>query len=306
MQVSDTFFLLLSNTRLAYRLYENPEASSDRCALLLHGAGVAGEITYGPMVPFLTQWRWMLVPDLKGMGESYHASEQPSVNDQSVNNQSANHQEAATNIRELTHDIEALLEHLEWQDFDTVAYSLGGLVALNLNHLRKEQGKMSSKMALLEPASLDREDLSILKTVRQKYRQATSIIRESGDVEQGVSIFMDGVSPNRRKHPVTEATTQSRLAHRPYGFSYALDAVTDHIELMAESPSIRQALVDASPEVFLFSGGLSHDLLRDHYDVLARTQIDWQHQVMSGCDHSLPFQKPRQIAKHINKWFARD
>ena len=70
--MSDVFFLSLPNARVAYRLYENPNAQTDRVCILLHGAGVAGEITFAPMMPYFTQWRWMLVPDLKGMGDSFH------------------------------------------------------------------------------------------------------------------------------------------------------------------------------------------------------------------------------------------
>lgn len=286
--MSETFFLTLPSARLAYRLYENPNAQTDRACLLLHGAGVAGEITYSPMLPYLTQWRWMLVPDLKGMGESFHS----------------HGEEEAVTIDELTDEIEALLAHLKWDDFDAVAYSLGGLVALNLNYRRQQQDKPKVKMALLEPASLDREDLSNLMEVRLKYRHASKLIRETGDVELGVAQFMDGVSPNRRKHPVAEATTQSRLAHRPFGFAYALDAVTNHVEIMSQDPSLREALIDASEQVFLFSGELSHEALKQHYELLNQKKSTWEHKVMSACDHSLPFQKPRQIANHINKWFA--
>ncbi|RCX07656.1 alpha/beta fold hydrolase [Marinomonas foliarum] len=286
--MSDIFFLSLPNARIAYRLYENPQAESDRVCLLLHGAGVAGEITFSPMMPYFTQWRWMLVPDLKGMGDSFHH----------------HGEEGAVSIAELTDEVEALLSHVEWDDFDVVAYSLGGLVALNLNYQRSVQGKMNAKMALFEPASLDREDLSTLMDVRQKYRHASKLIRDTGDVELGVASFMDGVSPNRRKHPVAEATTQSRLAHRPFGFAYALDAVTDQVEIMANQPHIRQVMIDSSEQVFLFSGELSHEALRQHYDLLSERNAAWQHKTMSACDHSLPFQKPRQLANHINKWFA--
>ncbi|MGO3740573.1 MAG: alpha/beta fold hydrolase [Marinomonas foliarum] len=286
--MSDIFFLSLPNARIAYRLYENPQAESNRVCLLLHGAGVAGEITFSPMMPYFTQWRWMLVPDLKGMGDSFHH----------------HGEEGAVSIAELTDEVEALLSHVEWDDFDVVAYSLGGLVALNLNYQRSVQGKMNAKMALFEPASLDREDLSTLMDVRQKYRHASKLIRDTGDVELGVASFMDGVSPNRRKHPVAEATTQSRLAHRPFGFAYALDAVTDQVEIMANQPHIRQAMIDSSEQVFLFSGELSHEALRQHYDLLSERNAAWQHKTMCACDHSLPFQKPRQLANHINKWFA--
>lgn len=285
--MSDVFFLSLSTAHLAYRLYENPEAKTDSACLLLHGAGVAGEITYSPMLPFLTTWRWMLIPDLTGMGASYHT----------------HGDEAPVSIDVLTQEVDALIDHIGWQEFDVVGYSLGGLVALSLNEKRAASGKSVSKMALLEPASLEREDLTLLGEVRQKYRQASTIIRQTGDVELGIACFMDGVAPNRRKNPVAEATTQSRLAHRPFGFSYALDAVTQFVELACELPDRRQSLIDTSPDVFLLSGELSHVLLKEHYDALAERYGNWHHKMVSGCDHSLPFQKPRQIANYINRWF---
>ena len=288
--MSDVFFLSLPKARIAYRLYENPNAQTDRVCLLLHGAGVAGEITYSPMLPYFTQWRWMLVPDLKGMGDSFHH----------------HGEEDPVTIDELTDEVEALLAHVKWDEFDLVAYSLGGLVALNLNYRRSLQGKSHVKMALLEPASFDREDLSTLMEVRLKYRHASKLIRETGDVELGVASFMDGVSPNRRKHPVAEATTQSRLAHRPFGFAYALDAVTDHVEIMSTQPSLRDEMIAASGQVFLFSGELSHESLKQHYELLNQRNEAWEHKTISACDHSLPFQKPRQIANHINKWFAEN
>lgn len=286
--MSDVFFLSLPKARIVYRLYENPNAQTDRMCLLLHGAGVAGEITYSPMLSYFTQWRWMLVPDLKGMGDSFHH----------------HGEEAPVSIDELTDEVDALLLHIEWEDFDLVAYSLGGLVALNLNYRRNLQGKSNVKMALLEPASFDREDLSALMEVRLKYRHASKLIRETGNVELGVASFMNGVSPNRRKHPVAEATTQSRLAHRPFGFAYALDAVTDYVDVMANHPSLRDDMIAASDQVLLLSGELSHDALKQHYECLDQRNDDWAHKTMSACDHSLPFQKPRQISNHINKWFA--
>lgn len=281
----ETKILHLDEVELAYRVVENPNSKTDRCCLMLHGAGVAGELTWGPMLEYLTQWRWFLVPDLNGMGESFYQGKQ----------------EAQLTVEQLSDDIEKLLAHLNWQNFDMIGYSLGGLVALHLNHSLTTKTGNTHTMALLEPAGLDRASLQTLADVRQRYKLASNTIRETGDVEQGIAHFMDGVSPNRRKHPVAEATTQSRLAHRPIGFSYALDAVTHYVERMCNEPSLRQDLLENADQVLLFSGELSHPLLREHYDALAQNRPRWQHHMMTGCDHSLPFQKPRQIAARIEK-----
>ena len=279
----ETKFLALPDVELAYRVIEVPNSKTDSCCLMLHGAGVAGMLTYGPMLEHLTQWRWLLIPDLNGMGESFYHGKL----------------ESPLTVEQLSDDIELLLNHLNWVEFDIVGYSLGGLVALHLNHALKSKTGASHRLALLEPAGLDRESVQTLAEVRQRYKLASKIIRETGDVELGIAHFMDGVSPNRRKHPVAEATTQSRLAHRPIGFSYALDAVTEFVEQMAKTPAVRTRLIESAEKVALFSGALSHSLLQEHYEVLANSQIGWQHHVMTGCDHSLPFQKPRQIARLI-------
>ncbi|RDL43928.1 alpha/beta hydrolase [Marinomonas piezotolerans] len=282
-----TKFLHLPNAEIAYRVVEIPDSKSDKCCVMLHGAGVAGELTYKPIVEFSSLWRWVLIPDLNGMGQSYHEGQL----------------EGPLDIETLANDMDALITHLGWRNFDLVGYSLGGLVALQLNAIRKARGEESHKLALMEPAGLDRACVETLATFRQRYKLASNTIRETGDVELGIAHFMDGVAPNRRKHPVAEATTQSRLAHRPIGFSYALDAVTHFVEEMSEDETIRPALLSAAPEVLLLSGGLSHELLHEHYDVLAQEREGWQHIQITGCDHSLPFQKPRQVARQLEKWF---
>ncbi|MCZ2722890.1 alpha/beta hydrolase [Marinomonas sp. 15G1-11] len=289
--MSEVFFIKSTVTHLAYRLYHNPQAKQGSCLLLLHGAGVGGELTWEGMIPYLTNWQTILVPDLKGMGES----------------RSHSGEEEAFTARSLAEDVDHLLDDLNWLDFDMVGYSLGGLVILLLNQIRVQKGQPKiEKIALLEPATLEREDLLELQQVRNKYRAASSTIRETGDVELGIANFMDGVSPNRRKHPIAEKTTQTRLAHRPFGFAYALDCVTDLVDDFVTQPHLRGELLKHTQKVLIFSGGISHDSLRAHYDVLQEQLDGWQHFTIAGADHSLPFQKPRQIGYIINEWFALD
>jgi len=120
-------------------------------------------------------------------------------------------------------------------------------------------------MALLEPASLDREDLSTLMDVRQKYRHASKLIHDTGDVELGV-----GVVYGWRVTQIVVSIQWQKQQHNlglligPFGFAYALDAVTDHVEVMVNEPELRRAIIDASEQVFLFSGELSHEALKQH------------------------------------------
>ena len=187
-----SFSLTTPTTKLAYRLYENTPSAQPKTIVFIHGAGVGGDITWSDFLPYLTQWQRVVIPDLKGMGDSY----------------SLNRQEEETNIHELSQDILFLLDHLQLSEFDLVGYSLGGLVSLSVNselEKRIEQSVNSQaalmtvrKMALLEPAGLDREALADLITLRQKYKEAAHTIRATGDVELGVAKFVDSVAPNRR------------------------------------------------------------------------------------------------------------
>ena len=291
--MSQVFYLNLTNTKLAYRVYENPNVSVQRTGVFIHGAGVGGEITWSAIMEHLSSWNKIIVPDLKGMGDTY-----------------AHHQsEEAVSIDTLTEEVWQLIEHLELKHFDLVGYSLGGLVSLKLNQVLVQQHKTGknlglaiNKMCLLEPASLDRQDNNELLALRENYKKAAKTIRETGDVELGIAHFVDSVAPNRRKHPIAEATTQSRLAHRADGFSYALDAVTDYVQL--DTHELRADLLKLAPPTLLLAGDLSHIALKQHYEALAQQHPGWAFELLSGCDHSLPFQKPRQIAKKMNKWFT--
>ena len=290
--MSQVFYLNLADTRLAYRIYENPQATKRGTALFIHGAGVGGEITWSAILEHLTLWQRIVVPDLKGMGETF-----------------AHHgEEEAVSIEGLGNEMLALIEALALKDFDLIGYSLGGLVSLQLNHRLNEKHQAGNlaqtriaKMCLLEPASLDRETHAELVQLRENYKKAAITIRETGDVELGIAHFVDSVAPNRRKHPIAEATTQSRLAHRAIGFSYALDAVTDFVE--QQGSDIRDRLLEKAPATLLLAGELSHSSLNSFYALLAQQNTDWQYRSLSACDHSLPFQKPRQIAKLITQWF---
>jgi len=293
--LSQVIYLNLPNTKLAYRTYENSNLLTTRTAVFIHGAGVGGEITWPAIIEHLLPWQKMIVLDLKGMGDTY-----------------AHHgEEEAVSIDGLARDVLGLIEHLGLTTFDLIGYSLGGLVCLKLNQIIAEQDNkgqfrhvMINKMCLLEPASLDREDNDALVALRKNYRKAALTIRETGDVELGIAHFVDSVAPNRRKHPIAEETTQSRLANRALGFSYALDAVTDYVE--HDSFDKRAFLLKQAPATLLLAGDLSHQHLKQYYALLADKHQGWGYDTLSACDHSLPFQKPRQIAKKMNKWFVED
>ena len=97
---------------LAYRHFQNPDGVGR--LLLLHGAGVAGDLTWTPMIGALAPFAELLIPDLYGAGDTVHEQG-----------------EQAFTIADQLEHLCALLEQLGWDDFDLVGYSFGGCVRWN-------------------------------------------------------------------------------------------------------------------------------------------------------------------------------
>ena len=82
--IKQRLFFHFAETQVAYTLFrsKNYDASCNspsseeapRRIMLLHGAGVAGELTWTFIVNYLKHWDEVLVPDLLGMGESFFES----------------------------------------------------------------------------------------------------------------------------------------------------------------------------------------------------------------------------------------
>jgi len=74
--------------------------------------------------------------------------------------------------------------------------------------------------------------------------------------------------------------------------------------------SRRAALKDMSnrldvPDVTSFIGGHSVDLMHQYHRELAERLPNWHYFLVGGTDHSLPFQKPRQIARIMEQELVR-
>lgn len=263
--------LKLADQHLTYRLYHNPEAPADRHLVLLHGAGVAGLDTWHALIAFTSQWRWILVPDLRGMGDTH----------------SPDGHEHPYSIHTLVADLAALVGHLGWDAFDLGGYSLGGLVAMLF---KQQHSARVQKQYLLESAVLDRPDWGSTVALRQRYTHAAAHL-SGEDARQGIYQFLDAISPDRKIKPEAEAMMVARLAARPQGFANALNAVTRAINELD-----RDALVAAQGDVSSFIGGRSVDPMHQYHRHLAERLPNWHYFLVAGTDHSLPFQKPRQIA----------
>lgn len=272
--------LRLPDQHIHYRIYRNPAVSSGRKLVLLHGAGVAGEDTWHALTAFLDQWQEILVPDLRGVGQTC----------------APDGEEHPFTAQQLMLDISQLVDHLGWWQFDLGGYSMGGLVSLLYKQAHPER---VTKQFLLEPAVLDRPCWETTVALRQQYAQAAEQM-QAGNAEKGVLNFLDTISPNRKVSTQAERMTVQRLAQRPLGFANALQCVTAAI-----SELDREQLVAAQGDVSSFVGGLSVDLMHQYHRGLAERLPSWHYFLVAGTDHSLPFQKPRQIGRIFNTELGR-
>ncbi len=261
---------------IVYRIYRNPEIETTRRLVLLHGAGVAGVDTWDAIIAFLSHWSEVLVPDQRGMGDTYYPDRL----------------EHPFTAQELVADINALVDHLGWWQFDLGGYSMGGLVSLLF---KQQHSDRVGKQFLLESAVLDRPCWETTVELRNQLSDASIHLRQNADVERGITNFLDAISPNRKVSPQVEKLTVSRLGYRPEGFANALECVTKAVQQIN-----REQLVAAQGDVTSFIGGNSVDLMHQYQRDLAERLPNWHYFMMAGTDHSLPFQKPRQIAKTMN------
>lgn len=270
-------FLKYTNLHIAYRVYRYPEVKTNRRLLCLHGAGVAGEITYGFILPFLTQWSEILVPDLRGMGETRFedGTERP------------------FSSADLARDQLTLLESLGWENFDLCGYSLGGLVAMQLKQKLKSA---IDQTYLIEPALLDNVNFDETRRFRQQYKGVAKSLFESQDKKQALVGFLDLVSPNRTRNETAESMVISRLGHRPVGFACALNAVSKAVDDIN-----RDELLGDQENVMSFVGGKSYEPMKEYHQYLSDSRSDWEYIEVPGADHTLPFQKPKRIIKAMNE-----
>ncbi|MFC6672803.1 hypothetical protein [Marinobacterium aestuariivivens] len=67
----------------------------------------------------------------------------------------------------------------------------------------------------------------------------------------------------------------------------------------------REQLVAAQGDVSSFIGGRSVEPMHQYHCQLAERLPNWHYFLVAGTDHSLPFQKPRQIGRLMNQELSR-
>ena len=273
-------YLNLPCQAVYYRIYRC-SAYAERRLLLLHGGGVDGRITWEPILAHLLHWSEILVPDLRGTGKTHFPD----------------HQEHAFETSEVVADMGALLDSLGWKTFDLGGYSYGGLIAMQLKMARPAA---VGKTYLFEPSLLSGTDEQALLTRREVLLQAARKLRIDEELECGLQIFLDAVSPWRSRNSRNEEIVRARLAHRPKGLAAIIEAVTH-----AARSLDRTQLIAAQQQVSSFVGERSSGEIFDFCRQLALLRTDWTCHMVSGADHALPFQKPEAIAALMSADISR-
>ena len=268
-------WLEIGQLRCRFFIYESNSIANNRRMLMLHGAGVAGQDTWSNIISMLEQWQSIVVPDLRGMGETVERSGS----------------ESAFTIQQLVDDLECLRTELNWSTFDLAGYSLGGLVSV----LYKQQyPHQVGQQFVLEPGLLDRLLWQDSQALRELYADVVEQLRSS-DARAGVKYFLDTISPNRKSMAAAEEMAIQRLMQRHLGFANALECVN-----LAAKNIDREQLVSVQGQMVSIIGGLSVPSMHSYHQQLSTEQQNWNYYSIAGTDHSLPYQKPRQIARIFN------
>ena len=145
--------------------------------VLLHGAGVASEATWYPMLPELKSFRRIICPDLRGMGRSH----------------SLDFIDRPVTVDEVVDDVLAILTHYSIDQRQMVGYSCGGLVALLVNAARRE---LVCGLVLLEPSPSRAAVLGCAARRSRALRRrcGRALVRED-DPSIGVRQFLDLIAP---------------------------------------------------------------------------------------------------------------
>ncbi|MCJ8313980.1 MAG: alpha/beta hydrolase [Saccharospirillaceae bacterium] len=251
-----------------------------KAVLLLHGAGVAGELTWLTISKQLKQFDLCIIPDLRGMGKSFPIDKQ----------------EQAFSIKQMVADVAKVLEVENIEYTDVVGYSLGGLITMEL---KSQFANKIGKLVLVEPALLEREDLVLSKKIRASYSIAAKKMRDPETMTQGVRFFIEAVSPVRNRPKAAQLSMEKRLSARAIGFSYALDSVSEHMNSIDRIELLDE--ITQTDTITSLIGERSRNTMHEFHTQLQLKYKNWSYISVQGCDHSLPYQKPRKIAELIDQ-----
>jgi pimeloyl-ACP methyl ester carboxylesterase len=256
-------------------IWQYPAQTSGRRLLLLHGAGIAGELTWTYVANYLEGWSEILVPDFAGMGKSSFLDE------------------AAPSIEHYARQIRELLHALDWQAMDIAGYSFGGSVT---ETLIRDAGHFNL-CYLLEPATLSGDDEDGLLEKASLYLRLADWLSREPDASEPYLAFLDAVSPKRRRNAAADRIAISRLRGNVQGMVQALNAVNNN--LLANSRYFADWCAPL-PGMSMV-GELSMPAMHQRQARLERESDQWFTQMITGADHSLVFTHPKQVARLMNE-----
>jgi pimeloyl-ACP methyl ester carboxylesterase len=251
------------------------ETSAPRRLLLLHGAGVPGEVTWTYVANYLHEWDEILIPDFAGMGRSRFLADTP------------------PRLSDYVLQIRELWEALDWTESDIAGYSFGGMVAVRYLQQYGSRGLCF----LLEPAMLFSADCGKIRQKADDYLTVADRVEQNPQDVDAYFTFLDSVSPQRARNDKVDRLTIARLQENAQGFAQALRAVS---QMLLDDCATYAGWIAPWPGIS-FVGGLSHATMLGRHRLLAEQSADWQCHVVDNADHSLVFTKPRTIAKVMNE-----
>lgn len=290
--IKQRLMLEVAGSQLAYTLFQKKGSAKNNAInstekksslLLLHGAGVAGELTWTFIANYLEHWDEILVPDLLGMGDSYFDSD--------------DRQEFS--IEDICNTLFSLLHHHQWSVFDLAGYSLGGLVALELNKESSPDFTIG-KMCLIEPALFSDQSLHAALLFRNAFTPISANIKSDPENPQHFLEFLNLVSPKRKRSDQMDLLAIQRLQQRPFGFANALAAVSEYAKRLDEVKL--QSLLKAIPPGIGIIGGLSSPGLLEAQKKIRDAQPVWHIETIANVDHSLVYVRPKIVAQLLNQY----
>lgn len=252
--------------------------TSCRRLLLIHGAGVAGDLTWSFVANYLQNWDEILIPDLPSMGGS---SFQHRINVGDYFNRGVGFELYIDSLHELLHCF-------KWDDFSLGGYSFGGLLALHLS----EQFSLRS-LALIEPAALLSVRVGDLIDRGRLYHDMGNKILSSPHSESEFIQFLNTVSPDRRSDEKMDALAIKRLMAKPLGLAHGVLAVGEALQAYAADYAVWAPSIPGCS----FVGGLSGQSMKERHQLLASKSLEWQFHEIPESDHGLIYTRPRQIAR---------
>ena len=252
--------------------------TSCRRLLLIHGAGVAGELTWSFVANYLQNWDEILIPDLPSMGGS---SFQSRINVGDYFNKGVGFGLYIDSLHELLHCF-------KWDDFSLGGYSFGGLLALHLS----EQFSLRS-LALIEPAALLSVRVGDLIDRGRLYHDMGNKILSSPHSEFEFLQFLNAVSPDRSSDEKMDALAIKRLMAKPLGLAHGVLAVGEALQAHAADYAVWAPNMPGCS----FVGGLSGQSMKERHRLLASKSLEWQFHEIPESDHGLIYTRPRQIAR---------